>query len=519
MNRGVSITFKEKIAQDLPDDIKALAKKYEDIGIFSINIPKQTKQELDQVILVDMQWVELLLKGKTIHQRYLKEVINMLSTWIDRWKAAENASAGSNRNLIEELTRIIRDVRTKLLAVMIWRRPKVAKEVDLNDHNTIKPAADKIQAFANTLYEASSSPKNFEMMVLHGKRDYFRTNCWPPGSNSVTLNEFFDLFKDDFDLFLEKGINEIYKKEIIKQLNLQNNVTFMDLDRIYNYFLGSYVSFIKFLNRNYQYSLIEDGLMEQGLPYDRLQTSINTSLKPLIMTITSCPFPQLREKQFELGNFGLESSPRFCSDKLVIFGKDAHEEFTTDICLPNARGIDSIFAFIYINNQGHYLVDISKRASIRIKLTPKTPIRLVSGMIIIFAKMHAYEVTISDPVNIGGKNITNLTLNPAQGCTVTQSTGHRNISPDGNKLVIGRNPECNLSLQHGDISHVHAECYFDGDTSEWMLVDLGSQNGTFYKLKSLTQCVNLSPSDAFKLEKGVLFSVENFTFFISEVEY
>lgn len=515
-NRAVSITFKNKISSKLPIDIQTLSTSFSKLGIYETNIEPSLKAEFKNLLEQDFQWVSLLLNDKNIHEQYLVEGILELNNWITGWKEVESKNAGSNSHLLNQLRTILRSTRIRILSIMLWRKLRGVKEADMKDVNTVRNFSSKFIEFATTLYE-SSRDRKLETLVLFGKRDFFKSNAWPSGKNSIPSNDFFELFTGDFQLFLEKGINQIYVKEIKKQLNISESVSFMDLERIYNYFFGSYLSFVKFLNRNFQYELIELGLEKQNILYDRLQNSTNTTLTPKKLIITNCPFPKFKSKCFDINIYGLGSSSRYCNDKLVIFGKDAHEEFTTDISLPNTKGIDSIFAFIYVNNQGYHLVDISKSACIRIKVWPGTDLELENGMIVVFAKTHAYIVKISDSILLGGKKVTNLTLEPAPGCGPSISAGSLIVKPNGERLFIGRNRDtCNLILEHQDISQRHAEIYLNNETSKWLLKDLKSTNGTFYRLKTFDECENETPSTALKLEGMVVFCVQSFTFLIRD---
>lgn len=513
MFRNPSITFKEKISSDIPLFNKRLKDKYDDLGIFEIGIPSHMRKELRELIELDVQWIQLLLIERVPHTSIYKFAIERLETWIDNWKKAEISAAGSNIKLLEDLEKIYKEARIIMLAIMIWSKPRGVQENMLNDFQTIKIGEDKFLRFARNLYELSRD-RNFDSMVLLGKRDYFKSNCWPPGASSITSDEFFVLFENEIKLFLSNGVNEIYLKEIRKHLNIGQIVNFTDIERIYNYFFGSYETFIKFLNRNYQYIIIQQGLVNLGLHYHLLQSSINSNLLEKQLILTASPFKKLLKKVSKIGLKGLEGSPRFCEDKLVIFGKDSNDEFTADFSLPNISGIDSIFAFIFINHSGYYLVDISKSATIRIKINPGTEFELKNEMIIVFGKAHAYIVRISNPVLVSERNFTNLQLEPYSKAT---SQHGRNLSSN-DRVSIGRDPNSNLFFEDKYISQRHAECYFDMNTSKWILKDLGSENGTFYKLKTLQQCLNMEASEALKIEGNFIFCIQSFTFLIRDYQ-
>ena len=62
---------------------------------------------------------------------------------------------------------------------------------------------------------------------------------------------------------------------------------------------------------------------------------------------------------------------------------------------------------------------------------------------------------------------------------------------------IGRSEECDISFpDDGSLSRVHARLDRDGD--DWMLVDLGSTNGTFVNGERINE-VRLQPGDVIEL--------------------
>jgi hypothetical protein len=65
-------------------------------------------------------------------------------------------------------------------------------------------------------------------------------------------------------------------------------------------------------------------------------------------------------------------------------------------------------------------------------------------------------------------------------------------------IVIGRQAQCDLSLQDNDVSRAHAEVSFE--EGQYMLRDLGSTNGTFLNGKEISEPTPLTPGD--KIEVG-----------------
>ena len=520
MVSNVSITFKERIITDLPDYIQQIVKKFDSLGIYSINMSSSVKNSIEALLKFDVKWVELMNKNATDFQKYVRYHLKSLEDFLINWENLERNSAGSNGQLMEQAQRVLESIRISFLAIMIWRKPRSLNNINQNDvsyHQTINKERSSIEAFAAEVIKAGRGQK-FEILVLNGKRDFFRTKIWTAGKAEMNADEFFEFFKDDLHLFLDgESINPIYIKEIKRQLNIGTSINSQILERIYNYFFGSYVNFVKFLNRNYQYGLVEKGLNENGLTYESLQRSVDTKLQNKVLSISHCPFPHLRGKEFILTPNGIENSPRYCEDKLVIFGKEASEEFTTDITLPNVGGIDSIFAFIYVNHDGYHLVDISKRATVRIKPLPHVPFELQKDMIVIFARTQAYIVDITESISIGGLAASSLILKPAPGNKATLNQNEFRITIDnGRKFMIGRDQTCNLVIAHNDISSTHAEIFYDFEQAKWMMNDLNSSNGTFFKLKSNTQQFGLSPSSAHFIKGMCIFCVENFVFCIRD---
>jgi hypothetical protein len=60
---------------------------------------------------------------------------------------------------------------------------------------------------------------------------------------------------------------------------------------------------------------------------------------------------------------------------------------------------------------------------------------------------------------------------------VTLSVDGRALPLAGDRVVIGRSRECDIRLDDGNVSRRHVELVREGP-SEWVLVDLGSTNGT-----------------------------------------
>jgi len=65
-------------------------------------------------------------------------------------------------------------------------------------------------------------------------------------------------------------------------------------------------------------------------------------------------------------------------------------------------------------------------------------------------------------------------------------------------VIIGRQAQCDLSLQDNDVSRAHAEVSFEN--GQYILRDLGSTNGTFLNGKEITTPSPLSPGD--RIEVG-----------------
>ena len=60
---------------------------------------------------------------------------------------------------------------------------------------------------------------------------------------------------------------------------------------------------------------------------------------------------------------------------------------------------------------------------------------------------------------------------------VTLTVGGRAVPLTAERVVIGRSRECDIRVDDGNVSRRHVELVREGP-SEWVVVDLGSTNGT-----------------------------------------
>ena len=66
-------------------------------------------------------------------------------------------------------------------------------------------------------------------------------------------------------------------------------------------------------------------------------------------------------------------------------------------------------------------------------------------------------------------------------------------------LVIGRSPDCDITIDNPAISRKHATIKFEAD--HYVLTDLGSSNGTFLNGERLTEPTELKPGDVIGVAK------------------
>lgn len=67
------------------------------------------------------------------------------------------------------------------------------------------------------------------------------------------------------------------------------------------------------------------------------------------------------------------------------------------------------------------------------------------------------------------------------------------------KVVIGRSPDCDITIDNPAVSRRHATIDFNG--SEYILTDLGSSNGTFLNGEKINAAEVLKPGDSISVAK------------------
>ena len=517
---GEQLTLYKKTVRKVPDYIQGIKTKFDSLGIFTINLGSDRKKSIELITIEYPNWIKLTITGPDIVDNYLRTKYEELGEWLVQWRIKEESNSGQNNSLIQEFDRIIEQIKIGILAVIFAHESN-------NNNNRLN--FEEFEFIAATVFNAYKNLL-FDNIVMNGKKDQFRTIFWPSGQTSISWQDFILLLNKSLILFIQGGINEIYLTEIKASLNIKNNqITFANLDNIFSYFWGSLRNFRRFINRNYLYGIINQGLQNNLVPYSLLSRNFNAGLPTLYITVTLCPMPNFTGKTFEIGPRGMEKSRRNVSDQIVTFGKDSNEEFTNDISIPNMQSLDNIFAFIFVNYKGYNLVDIAPRGSVKIKLPPNEEIRLEKDMVIIIGHNHVFVVDFDEKksIPIGNNRAYLLTIKGNEDCKTTSKFG--DVTPDDfkKKITIGRDDDNHVSLVHDDISWKHAECYYKQEDNSWYMKDLNSRNGTFYKLKKKTEICeanrNISnnwydpnegkPSEAYLIKHESTFIVENFTFY------
>ena len=92
-----------------------------------------------------------------------------------------------------------------------------------------------------------------------------------------------------------------------------------------------------------------------------------------------------------------------------------------------------------------------------------------------------------------------------QGPLLVSLDGGPSVPLRGKRIVIGRDPDCDVSISSGLVSSRHCELQFDGIA--WRVVDLGSKNGTQVNGAPVTDQV-LKPGDRLSLACQHHFQIE-----------
>lgn len=94
---------------------------------------------------------------------------------------------------------------------------------------------------------------------------------------------------------------------------------------------------------------------------------------------------------------------------------------------------------------------------------------------------------------------------PQQGPLLVSLDGGQPVPLQGNRVVIGRDQECDIAISSGLVSGRHCELQFNG--SAWRVVDLGSKNGTQVNGAPVSDQV-LKPGDRLSLSCQHHFLIE-----------
>lgn len=494
-NSKLALTVYQKTTRSLPTSIADCKKTFDQISIFRINLKSFRENQIKTLLEDDVRWLEFVLYGHTTVEQQLNFAFNKLNVWINSWIAAESVSAGNNSGMLSECDSLIETCYCQILAIMIFRK----------DH----PFENYVE-YAQYIYRAYQN-RPFSYKIFMGKKDLFQQICWPINTHDWLFDDFIQELNNHLFLFIEKGINEIFKAEIKKKLNLEM-VPLNKLGEIFSYLIGSFDGFRKFINRNYLYGVIEKGIEKQGVSYERLKYMQNQMLS-LEIVISYSNFTEYNGKVFKVDSTGIRGSDRYIEDHLITFGKDSAEEFTNDISLPNMKDIDSIFAAIFINTNGLNIIDISKYSTVKIKIAPGKSIQIFDDMVIVLSRLHQFVINIIDGVNMAGRQKV-LKLSSFGNCVSTQ-TINQCAFISGQEFSIGSDLNCTFRIQAQDIKTVHAIIKRNYDDS-YYISDCNTETGTFYRLKTKAQIEKEEASDSINLVPGDVFQVKFFNFVVRE---
>lgn len=483
---------------EFPEFIKSTINAYNSLGIRKTNIWQNLREEFENFLNIDLKWVKFAKNLPPEVANYLDIHFMNMTNWLFEWN--------ENANILPMFENLLKELKIALLTMILYHTGRRIEEFTNLARNT---------------YDVHSK-KKFENLISIGKKDYFLTYLWGNGV-SLNWNEFIRTVDNDLKPFCG-GINRVYEKEIKKDLHIQENIMRMDLDRFFNYIWGSQDSFARFINRNYLYGLLETGLEKNFTNYQRIQSEWNTRIPALRLHISKCKLETHRHREYLLEIDGIHNSNRFLGDKIVTFGKEDYEEFSNDISLPKIEKFDSIVAFIYTNNNGFNLVDISQNGIVNVKVNEIRPIEIVEGMIIVFGNIHAFQVNFIPGPTINGKKSSIPIISGSNTCVRTKNFSPVHPNNLDEPFTIGKNPNNDLVINYEDISEQHARMYWDRKRNKWFLVDGSvekgaSRNGTFYKLKTRTEIDTKVPSSALLLEVFTVFMIQDYLFIALNPEH
>lgn len=176
-----------------------------------------------------------------------------------------------------------------------------------------------------------------------------------------------------------------------------------------------------------------------------------------------------------------------------------------DISIQNSHISGSHAQLIHNLNNELYIVDLNSTNGTYIdnqRISPNVPYPISSGNKIQFSKDGKLILTF-DPDKYSSGVIPKFE-NPNLRGDILGSTNILEKLNSKSKIIIGRNPECDvvLPLDQQSISRKHASIEKKGDS--YILTDLGSSNGTFLNGKRVVGSVKITTSDLIYIGKFLL---------------
>ena len=172
--------------------------------------------------------------------------------------------------------------------------------------------------------------------------------------------------------------------------------------------------------------------------YDAVQVQeLNPQSIVLKVSKAYFPFPELSTDEIHITNQGMYGSPRFCQDRVVLFGRDDQNLFLNDVKLPYDPRLDELLMAIICSSKGYLLSDFSKKGVVFISFKTDSPATLRDGSLLRLGQRSRYLFEIREEHELTSQSI-NIPSRPISQ-TIDPNYKPPSSSIQFNQVVAGPN--------------------------------------------------------------------------------